>query len=178
MWFILESSFESFFVLLGGTLCLLVASFSFRRSSNERLMGLLITSSLLQERDVRTLKSVSVVGYMVEKSFQRVEIAGGILLAALLGYVIIDNFFLDLNFTFLGFLVLYAFVFAANQLVFQYRVSKGYYGTTASEAREIIQFIIDHSDDPDFPSGKKQIFPERDLEELKKTLPVAGGREV
>jgi hypothetical protein len=129
-------------------------------------------------QDTRTLKTVSVVGYMTTKSFQKVGIAGGILLAALLGYLIIDNFVWDLNLAFLMFLGIYSFVFAANQLAFRYRVSKGYYGTTASEAREIIQFIIDHSDDPDFPSGKKQIFPERDLEELRKTLPVSGGGEV
>jgi hypothetical protein len=136
----------------------------------------------LTEREELSRRSLvdatSIIGHMIALSSRRFSLIVTALFISLLMYFFFDVFVLDLNPVFLLFLFLYTIIVTTNQLIAQYRISKGYYGTTSSEAREIVQFIIDHSDDPDFPSGKKQIFPERDLEELRKTLPVPGGGEV
>ena len=64
-----------------------------------------------------------------------------------------------------------------NQLVTQYRIRKGYYGTTENEAQEIVQFIISKADDPNFPSGKnRQIYPNNEATEHERhTIKGAAG---
>jgi hypothetical protein len=51
----------------------------------------------------------------------------------------------------------------------QYRVRKGFYGRTEAEAREILQFVLDHTKDTDFTDGgkPKKVISPQDLEEIQ-----------
>jgi hypothetical protein len=49
-----------------------------------------------------------------------------------------------------------------NRYLLEYRLRKGFYGTTEYEAREVIDLILRHSDKSDFSDGEglKKLFPE------------------
>ena len=59
-----------------------------------------------------------------------------------------------------------------KQAVFEYRIRKGMYGTNEREAREIITFILQESQNIDFDDqGKpKRLITEEDLEEIKQDI--------
>lgn len=44
-------------------------------------------------------------------------------------------------------------IFYLKEWVLKYRVTHGFYGSNAAEARDLVQFIIEHGDDLDFTDG-------------------------
>jgi hypothetical protein len=66
-------------------------------------------------------------------------------------------------------------LFTSRQLL-RYRIRKGYYGTNEDEAREIIQFILEHAEDTDFSSGDgpKKIMPDPEIELQEDFVPAGG----
>lgn len=77
----------------------------------------------------------------------------------------------ELNSSIILFLSVCLALVHVNQKILEYRVSKGLYGRTEYEAREIINYILSHSDKSDFSDGDKLkiIFPEHVKEENKET---------
>ena len=61
-----------------------------------------------------------------------------------------------------------------NQKVLDYRIKKGFYGTTAYEVKEIVEFVSEHSDKSDFTdSGQtKKLAP--DSEEMPREVILHG----
>lgn len=63
-----------------------------------------------------------------------------------------------------------------NQKMLEYRVKKGYYGATEYEAREIIEFILNHADKTDFTDndGLKKLMPDPEIELQRESIPEGG----
>lgn len=75
----------------------------------------------------------------------------------------------------LGVVLIFIGAITLNQKALDYRIKKGFYGTTAYEAKEIVEFISEHSDKSDFTDGGqiKKIAP--DAEEVSREVVVYGG---
>lgn len=67
---------------------------------------------------------------------------------------------IDLNLYVIGFFISLASLLMLNQKSLEFRVKNGFYGSTAYEAREIINYIENHSNPDDFNDGgrRKKIF--------------------
>jgi hypothetical protein len=44
-------------------------------------------------------------------------------------------------------------LFSMKERILEYRISRGFYGSNTAEARDLIQFIIEHGDRIDFNDG-------------------------
>lgn len=64
-----------------------------------------------------------------------------------------------------------------DQKLIDYRVKNGWYGKNEFEAKEIIKFIISHSNKDDFndSGGLKRVIPLPEIESEEKTVDVRGG---
>ena len=65
------------------------------------------------------------------------------------------------------------FFILLNGFIVNYRIQKGYYGSSDHEAREILDFILRNSDDLG-GSGKSEVFPKRENERTKIVEGVLG----
>ena len=59
-----------------------------------------------------------------------------------------------------------------NQYLLEYRLKKGFYGTNEYEAREYIEFILNHQKKSDFSDGNglKELFPKPERDNIAETL--------
>jgi len=80
------------------------------------------------------------------------------------------------NYWLMFLVVLLAGSLFANRQLLRYRIRKGYYGTSEDEAREIIQFILEHAEDTDFTDGDgtKKLMPDPETELREEFVPVGG----
>lgn len=75
----------------------------------------------------------------------------------------------SINWLLILFLVSLIGLLHLNQKVLEFRIKKGYYGCNEYEAREILSYILEHSDKKQFndKDGIKEIFPEAEITETK-----------
>jgi hypothetical protein len=68
---------------------------------------------------------------------------------------------IETNTTLLGVLVGFIAAVMINQKLLEFRITHGYYGKNSYEAKEMIEFLISHSDKSDFSDGDgiKKLFP-------------------
>lgn len=117
--------------------------------------------------------SLSIVGIILDRKQRSSSRSITALSIAFFGLFIYDLYTPNIvNFITLVFILALLVLRVIHIFMFEYRIRKGYYGRNEYEAREIIQFILDHSSDIDFTdSGKpKQIITEQDLEQIKLSL--------
>jgi hypothetical protein len=117
----------------------------------------------------------TIVGMMVVKKVQFYTRAYTLLLLSLvvsLGFNLITKTSLD--FGLISFLLGLILILFTNQTALEYRIRKGLYGNNEYEAREILQFIIDHADKTDFTSGgkSKKLLPDAEIEQILKEAPA------
>lgn len=74
----------------------------------------------------------------------------------------------DLNIFVLGLPVLFFILLLLNQKILEYRLRKRYTGKNEYEAREIIKFILAHSNKSDFMQGgkMKELFPQEEMQNI------------
>ena len=105
----------------------------------------------------------SIVGLLVKQKFDKETNAYWMLLGAIAVNLLFVTFgFIQFNLYPLLFFIILIGLLYINQSVLRYRLAKGYYGTNEYEVREIIQFILDHSDKTDFTdsNGLKKLLPD------------------
>jgi hypothetical protein len=143
---------------------------------NKRVV-LLINSSLIsaistvskkgEGESVETRRSNTVVGVML---LERLKKSTKIQLTLIVCLIV--NFALSLlpgiEFSNFLFALVSSLIFAIHldQNLIEYRIKKGWYGTNEFEAKEIINFIISHSNKDDFndSGGLKRVIPLPDVE--------------
>ncbi len=105
-------------------------------------------------------KAQTVIGLVVLRNAQNVLSTYGLLFAALLLYLIFSP---EINLIVVGILLVFLLALFINQKALEYRVKYGFYGTNTQEAREILTFILHHSDRSDLTGGGgdfRKLFPE------------------
>lgn len=122
-------------------------------------------------------KSQSIVELMVDnkgKKVQKAYMVFTITLLAQLGFAYFTKS--GINNWFMFFTLFLAGIIYLNQVILDYRIKKGFYGTNDYEAREIIEFIFTNAEYSDFSSGggAKKIFPEPEKETQENIIPEGG----
>jgi hypothetical protein len=122
-----------------------------------------------EERIRETALAATVAGMMVRSK----AAANAIGYAALFGSTVLylatcwltDKAAHPLPITFFSLLVVAIYV---NQTLLEYRIRRGFYGFNPYEAKEVIQFILLHSDTSDFSDsdGLKSVIPEADMDSI------------
>lgn len=122
-------------------------------------------------------KSQSIVEIMIDNKGNKVQkayILLAITLLAQLGFAYftkseVNNWFMFLTLFLAGVIYL-------NQVILEYRIKKGLYGTNDYEAREIIEFIFTNAEYIDLSGGggAKRIFPEPEKETKENIVPEGG----
>lgn len=108
----------------------------------------------------------SIVGLLIKQKFDKETNAYWVLLGAVaVNFLFVTLGFIQFNLYTLLFLIILIGLLYVNQKVLRYRIAKGYYGTNEYEVREIIQFILDHSDKTDFTDGDgmKKLMPDPEV---------------
>ena len=113
-------------------------------------------------------KPTSVVGVMLLRRAKSFSIAYILLFAALALQLGLQ----PANLTVSILILIIAISFFINQQTTEYRIKKGLYGSSENEATEIIEFILAHSKNEDFPNGgaKAEIFPREETKEFLEGL--------
>lgn len=126
-----------------------------------------LISSTLQQFIISTNKSDiernTIVGIMVGTKIRRDTKASIFILVSLLLHFGLAAFkLINLNWLLIAILFFMIGALTINQKALQYRIKNGLYGTNPYEAREITQFILQHSDKTDFidSNGAKKLMPD------------------
>lgn len=129
-----------------------------------------LLSSLLQNilsaTDKSALDRSTIVGMLVGRKIKQDTKSYIYLLIGLLVHISLYFFGVtDINIYLITGLIFLVGALSVNQKITEYRIRKGYYGSTPYEVREIIKYIEEHSDPNDFSDGdgKKALF--QDAEE-------------
>jgi hypothetical protein len=111
---------------------------------------------------------LSIVRIMVKRRTKGTVVALSFVIVSSIGLLLFD--LVPSVFVTVFLLLLVAII--GQEALFSYRVRKGLFGRNASEAREVIEFILKNSDRIDFTDGgrPKPIISEADLEELQERL--------
>jgi hypothetical protein len=123
------------------------------------------------------VKDITIVGMMLDKYSASDAKSYVCLLLSVVAYSIFVLLSKStINYGVVLFVVVLAGILYTNRELLVYRIRKGYYGTTEEEARDIIEFILDHSDDTDFTdgSGIKKLMPDPEVELQEEFVPVGG----
>lgn len=136
---------------------------------------LLLYIGLSSQPSVRKIKeqypTLSIVGIISRKrSQQKMKV----LLLLSLGLFVYVGFSYFTSSISIGIMIFFLFIMLSiivKQQVFKYRIYKGFYGNNKREAREIIEFLLNHRDKVDFDDkGKpKRLITETDMKELTKS---------
>ena len=136
-------------------------------------------NSKLTSFGATNVASSSILGIMLGKRMDTYGRAYSFLLAALGLGALIQLTGLSESRLLLGIIAPLFFLaaLALNQKLLEYRVNKGYFGSNASEAAEVIQFVKSHSDKSDFSDEDKmkKILPDTKLDEEKELIVYGGG---
>jgi hypothetical protein len=131
--------------------------------------------------DEKSLNVNSVVNLVVEEHLSKRAITYSFFIFSTL-LIIIFTYLVKTEYS----IVIYLLVFSLtsglfiSDLLMKYRVMKGYYGCRQSEAREIIEFILENSNKiPPKESGKElPILTSLEVEEMLKRIPaIESGKE-
>jgi hypothetical protein len=117
--------------------------------------------------------SATITGMMVNSKASANARAYLILIFSLISYILIQLLKSQtIELAPLAVLSLLILLTHINQFIFEFRIRKGLYGFNAYEAREIISFILSHSDKSDFSNsdGLKSILPEAEMDATYKRL--------
>ena len=147
---------------------------------NSRLLGLMIKRirQVGGERSAHFLDA-TVIGLLVGRRARQNTIAYLSLALGFVIYVLICyRSGIEISLTVLSFFALMIGAIYANQRVLQYRIAHGLYGANEYEAREIIGFILSHSDKSNFTDsqGKKALLP-RPIDEVEGEISDVLGAE-
>jgi len=113
---------------------------------------------------------LSIVGIMKQKRAQQSEIALVFLSTFMGSYVILALIkWTEVNLTLLAVLIIISTMVLANKVIFEYRVSHGFYGKNKYEAAEIIKFILEESSAIDFYDNDKpkKVISDEDLVKIR-----------
>lgn len=114
-----------------------------------------------------TKKQQSVVGYIAKRKLKEIDVASQIAFVTLAVYVL-TGLFMNAPLGTPGFIIIVALivVILTYRSVMAYRVKTGSYGTNELDARELIQFVLDNSDNDMFNGdGARKIFLDEMIEE-------------
>lgn len=123
---------------------------------------------------------ITIVGLMVGVKAKQNAMAYAFLFLALFVYFYVSRdvtYALDLVvLIIISALILALFI---NQKILEYRISKGLYGSNEYEAREILRFILSHTDKSNFSDGQglKEILPTPELESSTDKETIEGAVE-
>ncbi|MCZ2459169.1 MAG: hypothetical protein LC128_06045 [Chitinophagales bacterium] len=131
-----------------------------------------LNAGLIDSVRQKTAKSVSkneveettIIGMMIGKKIKKDTRAYILLFTGLVIYLLLGLFTAQPNLLGLMFFALAILALQTNQKVTEYRIRKGFYGTNYYEAREIIQFVVENSDENFYSGGKiKKLMPEPEV---------------
>ncbi|SIQ02279.1 hypothetical protein [Marinobacterium stanieri] len=120
----------------------------------------------------------TIIGLMVIEKIKKHRLLQMILIFSFLFLGLISHFNLaDYNIYAAFFIFSMILIIQLDHILIDYRVKKGIYGNNEFESREIIDFILSHSDKDDFHDGgvAKKIIPEPD-EIIEKVNEIEGRR--
>ena len=134
---------------------------------------LVLSDSLVRERRQAKIREIypklSVVKIIQKRREDKIYQARYLLLIATL-FCILSNIFFDLGISnFFPVIFIATFILLnLESFLFDYRIRKGWYGTNETEAREIVKFILDNSDNIDFTDGgsTKSVINPEDIREI------------
>lgn len=120
-----------------------------------------------------------IVNLLVNKKAKKESYSYLVLFTTLILYISI-MFILSLTIKKVIIFILLGLILAlyVKQKILEYRIKNGYYGTNQSEAREIISFILDNSDDFNNFNGYDKVFPKIEKQEILKGINDLTGAEV
>ena len=126
-----------------------------------RLMEL-IEKRRQSETSEQALLNITVIGLLVGQKARQISSAYVALILALILYPLTSLLLIfEIKSIVIAFIALLFILLFINQKSLEYRIKKGLYGSNEYEAREILSFIINHSDKSNFTdgSGLREIMP-------------------
>jgi len=147
---------------------------------------LIFNAGLAKTYIEKTIKVVSgqetnentIVGIMVGNKIKADTKSYVFLLSALIIYIVISAVAQSpLNLMVVLFITSLIGALHLNQKILEYRINHGLYGSTEYEVREILQFVLSHSDKTDFTNSDgvmKELLPKPEIEERREAY-VEGG---
>lgn len=140
-----------------------------------------LISNINQDIDNKSDRKVefTIVNILVKKEAKKESYSYFILFSTLIFYI--SSMFIlsiEISETVIFILLILILALFIKQKILEYRIKNGYYGTNQYEAREIIDFILENSDDFDNFNGYKRIFPEIENEEITNGITDLTGNEV
>lgn len=130
-----------------------------------------LTDAYRGKSDKKKEKETTIVGMILGNKIKSSSISYSILFGALLVHLIFLKFsFNEVNGFFIFIVSIGMLLTYLDQKLIILRINKGWYGRNEYEAREIIDYIINHSNKDDFTDGDglKKVLPNAQMEELKK----------
>ena len=131
-----------------------------------------------QEASAEKRKANSVVGVMLLDRLKRsTKIQINLILCLAVNFLLSLLPAIDFSYFLLTLVSLLILAIHADQKLIDYRVKRGWYGKNEFEAREIINFIVSHSNKDDFngSGGLKKIIPLPEIEAEKNEPSPIGG---
>lgn len=143
----------------------------------KRKIEVLVSNEALESRIKlkKNYPTLSIVGIM--RNRKKKSKYNSIYFISLIGifYLVSSNFLgFNLSIIFLFILFIFIIIISLELFIFNYRVNQGWYGSSESEAREIIDFIIKNSEDIDFTDGNrpKSIIKPEDIKQVVEELGI------
>jgi ABC-type cobalt transport system substrate-binding protein len=131
----------------------------------ERLITLKNEKSKIRKK----YPGLSVVGILALKRERNSNYAISAICIGLMIYLLCSSFAeITTNRAVILILMICVLLIFTREKLISYRVSKGYFGQNESEAREIIKFIINNSENIDFTDGgkRKSLFNKADIKKI------------
>lgn len=112
-------------------------------------------------------KNLSIVGVYLNRYQDFYDSSKAILLVSICTHIIIvQSTPIPFRIDFLIVPIVFLVSITLQKFIVSYRIKKGFYLNNEAEAREMIKFIRDNSDDIDFNDGSREILSKSDLEEI------------
>lgn len=123
-------------------------------------------------------KSKTIVGVMLQDKLRKSTKSQLILITCLaLNFILSSLSLVNFSYVLLSLVSILMLCIHLDQKLIDYRVRNGWYGKNEFEAKEIINFIISHSNKDDFndSGGLKRVIPLPEVEAEKEGSELAGG---
>lgn len=135
---------------------------------------------LLMEREKKSRdssKKIYIVKEIANKKMHNNSLAYFYLIISLLSYFVFSLFF-SLSIIIEIVITIFILLVFTNQKILEYRISKGLYGTNESEAREILQFIIENQNKYSDGKGVNVFSSQADYDEQMSSNKVTDGEDL
>ena len=138
-----------------------------------RAVGEMMHKAKKEDDDRETALAATIAGIMVRSKAIANAKSYITLMASLFVYIVVclltDTVLSPLPIVCFTLLMLAIYI---NQTILEYRIRKSFYGFNPYEAKEVIQFILLHSDKSDFSDadGLKSVFPEAEMDDVYERL--------